>query len=135
MFHQSFPEFDLLVGESALEIFDWFNLVQFHGLDRRIIERKIKGESKGLGIHGWANYHPEDTLLNRPKDKKPYLFLNEQAFQGNFRDCLLVNHEAMHLALLLFNYDIKNYEEEIITRAEFISEQIIELLFETSESL
>ena len=130
MTHHPFPEFDLLVGENALEIFDWYGLIQFHGLDRRIIERKLKNDPEALGIHGWANYHPLDATLSRPRDKKPYLFLNEQAFVGNWKDILLVNHEATHMALKLYNYDIKNYEEEIITRAEFISEQIIELLFD-----
>jgi hypothetical protein len=41
---------------------------------------------------------------------------------------LLIFHELMHHSLWLHNYDVENFEEEIITWAEEEAEKVFELL-------
>jgi len=120
----------LLIGKDATEIFDYYSVDKMHGLNRKDAQAEEVDKSKGNGvyIYGWTNYDPKDKKLTAKTPYKPFLFLNKKHFKGNFKDITLVNHEAMHMAILLNNWDIKDKEEEVISLAEEITNKIVPLL-------
>jgi len=120
----------LLIGKDATEIFDYYSVDKMHGLNRKDAQAEEVDKSKGNGvyIYGWTNYDPKDKKLTAKTPYKPFLFLNKKHFKGNFKDITLVNHEAMHMAILLNNWDIKDKEEEVISLAEEITNRIVPLL-------
>jgi len=120
----------LLIGKDATEIFDYYSVDKMHGLNRKDAQAEEVDKSKGNGvyIYGWTNYDPKDKKLTAKTPYKPFLFLNKKHFKGNFKDITLVNHEAMHMAILLNNWDIKDREEEVISLAEEITNKIVPLL-------
>jgi len=123
-------KFMLLIGKDATEIFDYYSVDKMHGLNRKDAQAEEVDKSKGNGvyIYGWTNYDPKDKKLTAKTPYKPFLFLNKKHFKGNFKDITLVNHEAMHMAILLNNWDIKDREEEVISLAEEITNKIVPLL-------
>jgi hypothetical protein len=123
-------KFMLLIGKDATEIFDYYSVDKMHGLNRKDAQAEEVDKSKGNGvyIYGWTNYDPKDKKLTAKTPYKPFLFLNKKHFKGNFKDITLVNHEAMHMAILLNNWDIKDKEEEVISLAEEITNRIVPLL-------
>ncbi len=123
-------KFMLLIGKDATEIFDYYSVDKMHGLNRKDAQAEEVDKSKGNGvyIYGWTNYDPKDKKLTAKTPYKPFLFLNKKHFKGNFKDITLVNHEAMHMAILLNNWDIKDREEEVISLAEEITNRIVPLL-------
>ncbi len=123
-------KFMLLIGKDATEIFDYYSVDKMHGLNRKVAQAEEVDKSKGNGvyIYGWTNYDPKDKKLTAKTPYKPFLFLNKKHFKGNFKDITLVNHEAMHMAILLNNWDIKDKEEEVISLAEEITNKIVPLL-------
>jgi hypothetical protein len=123
-------KFMLLIGKDATEIFDYYSVDKMHGLNRKDAQAEEVDKSKGNGvyIYGWTNYDPRDKKLTAKTPYKPFLFLNKKHFKGNFKDITLVNHEAMHMAILLNNWDIKDKEEEVISLAEEITNRIVPLL-------
>ncbi len=123
-------KFMLLIGKDATEIFDYYSVDKMHGLNRKDAQAEEVDKSAGNGvyIYGWTNYDPRDKKLTAKTPYKPFLFLNKKHFKGNFKDITLVNHEAMHMAILLNKWDIKDKEEEVISLAEEITNRIVPLL-------
>jgi hypothetical protein len=123
-------KFVLLVGKDATEIFDYYNVDQMHGLNRKDAQAEEVDKTKGNGvyIYGWTNYDPRDKKLKAKAPYKPFLFLNKKHFKGDFTDITLVNHEAMHVAILLNNWKIMNKEEDAISQAEEYTNKIVRLL-------
>ena len=129
-------KFILLVGKDATEIFDYYNVDEMHGLNRKEAQaeevdftNKKKGDQgTGVYIYGRTNYDPRDTKLTAKTPYKPFLFLNKKHFKKDFTDVTLANHEAMHMAILLNNWNIVDKEEEVITLAEEITNKVVRLL-------
>ena len=129
-------KFILLVGKDATEIFDYYNVEEMHGLNRKEAQaeevdftNKKKGDQgNGVYIYGLTNYDPRDKKLTAKAPYKPFLFLNKKHFKKDFTDVTLANHEAMHMAILLNNWNIVDKEEEVITLAEEITNKVVRLL-------
>jgi hypothetical protein len=123
-------KFVLLIGNDATEIFDYYGVDKMHGLNRKDAQAEEVDKSVGNGvyIYGWTNYDPRDKKLTAKAPYKPFLFLNKKHFKGKFTDITLVNHEAMHIVILLNNWDIRDKEEETISEAEDITNRIVKLL-------
>lgn len=123
-------KFVLLIGKDATEIFDYYGVDKMHGLNRADAQAEEIDKTKGNGvyIYGLTNYDPRDTKLTAKSPYKPFLFLNKKHFKGNFKDITLVNHEAMHMSILLHNWKIEEKEEEAITQAEEWTNKIVKML-------
>lgn len=109
-----YSQFILLIGNNAVDLFDYYGVDQMHGVSRTECIAKIADGD--LYIEGFANYDPRDSTLST--DLPPFIFINKSALRGTFRDVTLVNHEMMHMSLLLHDWDITKKEEEIISWAE-----------------
>lgn len=129
-------KFVLLIGKDATEIFDYYDVDQMHGLNRKDAQAeevdmstpKNGDQGNGVYIYGLTNYDPRDKKLKAKAPYKPFLFLNKKHFKGDFTDITLVNHEAMHVAILLNNWKIVDKEEDAITQAEEYTNKIVRLL-------
>jgi hypothetical protein len=123
-------KFVLLIGDDATEIFDYYKVDKMHGLNREDAQAEEVDKSKGNGvyIYGWTNYDPRDKKLTAKAPYKPFLFLNKKHFKGDFTDVTLVNHEAMHMSILLHNWNITDKEEEAVSLAEEITNKIVPML-------
>ena len=123
-------KFVVLIGKDATEIFDYYKVDKMHGLNREDAQAEEVDKSKGNGvyIYGWTNYDPRDKKLTAKAPYKPFLFLNKKHFKGDFTDVTLVNHEAMHMSILLHNWNITDKEEEAVTLAEDITNKIVPML-------
>lgn len=117
------PDLVLLIGEKAIDLFDYFNLDQLHGLNRSDCLERIKED--GTYIDGMCNEIPE------AKGKKAYyLFLNKSAFSQNKTENFgLVFHESTHYSFRKYWDDLQNNEEQIITEAEILAIDICRLIF------
>lgn len=123
-------KFVVLIGKDATEIFDYYKVDKMHGLNREDAQAEEVDKSKGNGvyIYGWTNYDPRDKKLTGKAPHKPFLFLNKKHFKGDFTDITLVNHEAMHMSILLNNWNITDKEEEAVSLAEDITNKIVPML-------
>ena len=109
-----YAQFVLLIGNNAVDLFDYYSVQEMHGVNRHdCINRIAEG---GTYIDGFANYNPYDTALTTKP--LPFVFINRSALKGDYRDITLINHEMAHMSLLLHNWDVDNKEEEIVTWAE-----------------
>jgi hypothetical protein len=120
----------VLIGDNATEIFDYYNVPEMHGLNRKDAQSEEVDKTKGNGvyIYGWTNYDPADKKLTAKAPNKPFLFLNMGAFKkyNPTEKATAVMHETMHMSILLNNWNIKDKEEEVITFAEEQANKIIE---------
>ena len=122
----------VLIGNDATEIFDYYNVQEMHGLNRKDAQAEEVDKTKGNGvyIYGWTNYDPADKKLTGKAPYKPFLFLNMGTFKkySPTEKATAVMHETMHMSILLNNGDIKDKEEEVIQFAEDEANKIIEKL-------
>ena len=109
-----YAQFVLLIGNSAVDLFDYYGVQEMHGVSKaQCIERIAEG---GTYIDGFANYNPKDTALT--KELLPFVFINRQALHGDYRDVTLINHEMAHMSLLLHDWNVADHEEMIVRWAE-----------------
>jgi hypothetical protein len=122
----------VLIGNNATEIFDYYNVPEMHGLNRKDAQAEEVDKTKGNGvyIYGWTNYDPADKKLTAKAPHKPFLFLNMGTFKkyNPTEKATAVMHETMHMSILLNNWNIKDNEEEAIGFAEEQANKIIEKL-------
>ena len=122
----------LLVGKDATEPFDYYNVDEMHGLNRKDAQAEEVDKTVGNGvyIYGWTNYDPADKKLTAKAPHKPFLFINLGTFSrySLTEKATAVMHETMHMAILLNNWNIKDKEEEVIGFAEEEANKIIEKL-------
>jgi hypothetical protein len=117
-FAKEMQKYTLIIGKSQ-DIFSHYGVEEMHGLRK---EDSYDTPSDAY-IAGLSNYSPHG------ESEKPFLFINETRIGKNpITDALLCMHETMHLSLLLFNWDVENKEEEIITWAEAEAAKIYKLL-------
>jgi hypothetical protein len=109
-----YAQFVLLIGNNAVDLFDYYNVQEMHGVSKdKCISRIAEG---GTYIDGFCNYDPRDSTLS--KTPLPFIFINKSALKGDYRDITLINHEMAHMSLLIHDWDVTNKEEEIVTWAE-----------------
>jgi hypothetical protein len=131
-------DYVLLAGNNATEIFDYYNVEEMHGLNRKDaqVEEVDKTKGNGVYIYGWTNYDPADKKLTAKAPYKPFLFLNLGTFKNYSltEKATAVMHETMHMAILLNNWKITDKEEEVIGYAEEQANKIIKKLgFDSKE--
>lgn len=119
---KEYKDFIFLIGESSIDIFDYYGVNTMHGLSRRGAIKYVDTKEDAY-LAGFCNFHPKDKDLTMPPHMKPFLFLNSKRFQNSFVDVTLLMHECTHLAFKLNNYDIER-EEEIITLAEELTNDL-----------
>jgi hypothetical protein len=121
-----------LAGNNATEIFDYYKVDEMHGLNRKDAQAEEVDKTVGNGvyIYGWTNYDPNDKKLTAKAPLKPFLFINLGTFNrySLTQKCTAIMHECVHMALLLYKYDVENKEEDIVTFAEDEANKIIEKL-------
>jgi len=125
-------EYILLVGNNATEVFDYYDVEEMHGLNRKDAQAEEVDKTTGNGvyIYGLTNYDPADKKLTAKDPYKPFLFINLGTFKNYSltEKATAVMHETMHMGILLNNWNIKDKEEEIISFAEEEANKIIEKL-------
>ena len=125
-------DYVLLIGNNATEIFDYYDVKEMHGLNRKDAQAEEVDKTTGNGvyIYGWTNYDPEDKKLTAKDPHKPFLFLNMGTFKrySLTEKATAVMHETMHMAILLNNWKITDKEEEVIGYAEEQANKIIDKL-------
>jgi hypothetical protein len=119
---KEYKDFVFLIGESSVDIFDYYGVNTMHGLSRRAAI-KYGDTKEDAYFAGFCNFHPKDLDLTMPPHMKPFVFLNAKRLQNSFVDVTLLMHECTHLAFKLNNYDIER-EEEIITLAEELTNDL-----------
>jgi len=117
----SFDKFELLMSKSAVDLFEYFNIEEIHGLSKSDCHKRIK--EGGTYFDGLCNYNPNDST------KKPFIFINESSIKNNHEDVTLLMHEVFHLSLMLHEWDIQNKEEEIVTFTEKTTNEVLEKVF------
>jgi len=101
----------LLIGNSCLDLFNYYKKDFIHGLNKQ--DCKCYNETNlNAYIAGLSNESPNDKINN-----KPFVFINAKRLNKTYKDYLLINHEFLHLSFRKHDYDI-NKEEQIITWAE-----------------
>lgn len=106
----------LLVGESAVSLFDYFEVNELHGLNKKCCIKRIK--EGGTYIDGMCNQLPTDS-------KKYYLFINESAITNDLLiDFGLIFHESTHYYFRKYYDSLKENEEELITESEQLAIKI-----------
>ena len=109
----------LLVGESAISLFDYFEVNELHGLNRIDCIKRIK--EGGTYIDGMCNELPTDST-------KYYLFINESAYTKDLLiDFGLIFHECTHYYFRKYYDSLKENEEELITESEKLAIEISKL--------
>ena len=122
----------LLAGNNAVEVFDYYDVDEMHGLNKKDAQAEEIDKTVGNGvyIYGWSNYDPSDKKLTAKAPLKPFLFINLGTFSkySLTEKCTAVMHETMHMSILLNNWKIIDKEEEVISFAEDEANKIIEKL-------
>ena len=109
----------LLVGESAISLFDYFGVNDLHGLNRKDCIKRIK--EGGTYIDGMCNELPTD-------DTKYYLFINESAYtQDLLINFGLIFHECTHYYFRKYYDTLQENEEQLITESEKLAIEISKL--------
>jgi len=122
----------LLLGTNATQIFDYYDVPEMHGLNRKDAQAEEVDKTVGNGkyIQGWVNYDPEDKKLTAKAPHKPFLFLNLTHFKNlsDTKKATSIMHETIHMGILLANWKIEDKEEEVITFAEEEANKIMDKL-------
>jgi hypothetical protein len=117
------PDLILILGEKAVDLFDYFRVDELHSLTRaECIERISVG---GTYIDGMCNEIPETT-----GKKAYYLFLNKSSFCENKSENFgLVFHESTHYHFRKYWDDLQEREEQLITESEILAIDICRIIF------
>jgi len=110
--------YQLLIGDNSIELFEYFKTEELHGLSRGVAE-VYPDTPDNAYIYGMANYHPKD--INLTKELKPYVFFNKKRLNGTYKDVTGMMHEYLHLGRLLFNEITDVNEEQVV---QFIENEI-----------
>jgi len=117
-----YDEFQLIIGENAVSIFDHFGVWIMHGLSKQdAIKRIAEG---GTYIDGLCNVNPVDS------NAKPFIFLNLNSCNvPEYKLMALIMHETMHMSDHIYNGCWDSDEENMITWAENTAIDIYEKVF------
>jgi len=106
----------LLVGESAISLFDYFEVNELHGLNRKDCIQRIK--DGGTYIDGMCNQLPTNS-------NKYYIFINESAITNDLLiDFGLIFHESTHYYFRKYYDNLKENEEDLISESEQLAIEI-----------
>lgn len=117
--------YTLLLSKNPCSIFWHYGIEEMHGLNHKDCI-KHKNTTKSAYIAGWSNYVPKEDKDYKTGDDF-FVFINLSRCTSDFETMLLLNHELMHRAFELYDWDI-NKEEEMITWAEEETREIFPLV-------
>lgn len=117
--------YTLLLSKNPCEIFTHFAEEEMHGLSFRecVIHTNT---NKDAYIAGLSNYIPKESGDYKHGDPF-FVFLNLTRCTSPLETILNINHEMIHRAFELYNWDI-NKEEEIATWAEKETREVYKIL-------
>lgn len=117
-----YDEFQLIIGENAVSIFDHFDVWIMHGLSKQ--DALVRINEGGTYIDGLCNVHPTDS------NAKPFIFLNLNSCNvPEYKLMALIMHETMHMSGHIYNGCWDSDEENMITWAENTAINIYEKVF------
>jgi hypothetical protein len=128
VYSKKFKDFLLILGEKSVDLFNYFNVEELHGLNKKDA-LKHKENSQQAYIYGMSNYIPKKSGEYKYGDPA-YIFINLNRLDGSYKDALGIMHETIHLSLLVNNWDVDNKEEEIVSNSEIYAAEIIEYIHE-----
>jgi hypothetical protein len=121
------PDLILIVGSDAISLFDYFEVEELHGLNKKdCIQRINEG---GTYIDGMCNLIPDSLNENLYY----FIFINLKAISDiDFKNYGLIFHEATHYCFEKYwygNFDSDQEKEEIlITEAENLGIDIYKII-------
>ena len=108
--------YTLLLSKNPCEIFDYYNVEEMHGLSNKECNLHSNTEDDAY-IAGWTNYIPKKNKNYKYGDPF-FVFINLTRCKTELDTILNINHEMMHAALMMYDWNINGKEEEIISWAE-----------------
>ena len=118
--------YDLLISHDPNELFEYYEVEELHGLNAKDCKAHINDETQAY-IAGLSNFVPKKEGEYKYNDRR-FIFINRMRCTDLIEATCLVFHECMHHYLHLFEYDVENNEENIITLAEIETKEVIKLL-------
>jgi len=117
--------YKLLLSYKPCDIFRYFQVQEMHGLSflKCVVYKNTKHDAY---IAGLSNYVPKKN--NKYEHGDPFfVFINLSRCTDEIETCLLVNHELIHRAFELYNWNV-DAEEEIISWAENETRKVISII-------
>jgi len=105
--------YDLLLSTDPCSIFDYYNVEQMHGLNKKDCRLHLNNNEQSY-ICGWANHIPHEGDYHVSDSSHLDLICN-------------LYHELMHWAVNHYDEDL-SFEEEMITIAEEETREVYELI-------
>lgn len=113
----------LIIGENAVDLFDYFQVEELHGLSKEKCFNRI--DEGGTYIDGMCNIIPGTE--NSPAY---YLFINHKAIsKSSVRNFGLIFHETSHYSFIKYWETLQEDEENLITESEDLAIEIYNLIF------
>ena len=114
-------DYMLLLGDNSMQLFDYFQVDELHGLLRSDCALYTDTESNAF-IRGMSNYYPNTTT------KEKFLFFNMIRYKkGEYQSHTAIGHEAFHLVELLRAEGQIKAEESAAMAIERISNSILSI--------
>jgi len=118
--------YTLLLSKNPCSIFWNYGVEEMHGLNYKDCVAH-KNNTKQAYIAGWSNYVPKENGDYKTGDDF-FVFINLSRCTSDFETMLLLNHEMMHRAFELYDYDLENHEEDMVSWAEAETREIYPLV-------
>lgn len=117
--------YTLLLSPNPCEIFTYFDVEEMHGLSLKECTMYDNNSNQAY-IAGLSNYVPRKDGNYKHGDDF-FVFINTSRCTSYLNTILLINHEMMHRAFELYNWDMEK-EEDMISWAEKETEEVLSIL-------
>lgn len=118
--------YTLLLSKNPCSIFWHYGVEEMHGLNYKDCVAH-KNNTKQAYIAGWSNYVPKEDKDYKTGDDY-FVFINLSRCTSDFETMLLLNHEMMHRSFELYDWDLENHEEDMVSWAEVETREIYPLV-------
>ncbi len=119
--------YTLLLSENPCSIFWNYGVEEMHGLNYKDCTAH-KNTNKSAYIAGFSNYVPKEDGEYKTGDDF-FVYINLSRCNNVIETCLLVNHEMMHRAFELHDWNV-DFEEQMITWAEEETAEVVKIINE-----
>lgn len=110
--------YTLLLSYNPCMIFWHLGEMELHGLNYKSCMLH-ENNTKSAYIAGWCNYYPDSD--------KFFVFINLSRCNNDLDTTLLIFHEMLHAAMIIYNWNMK-LEEQIVTWAEEETKQVFYII-------
>ena len=111
-------KYTLLLSYNPCMIFWHLAEMELHGLNYKEC-MLYQNTTESAYSAGWCNYYPDSD--------KFFVFINLSRCTSDFETTLLIFHEMLHAAMIVYNWNL-DYEEQIVTWAENETRQVFNLI-------